>query len=369
MKINFLRGVRALYTYSPDSVSKFTDALYFATDTGELLMNGTRYGIDGERIKNVEFDDSTNTFTFTKQDDTTVVVNLGNKLLTSEDRSLLEQVKDIIATGNISVMYDSQLDESLKTVSALGGIPAGTTVGSLKAKTLSQVFDDLLFPTVNPTMTAPSASLSLKSYDNVQLVGSAAPSADTNFTKTFNRGSIKIGNTEQAKRAGEATSEVVYYNTEATTYPTSVVEGAMKFYYKVNHAAGPQPKNSKGENYSTALAAGSVTSAACTVYGVYQYYAGIGNLTTKIPLTNDTKFTVTLGAENGTNKHQFAIPAKYTLTKVEVLNTLNNQWETYNHTTGLTVSTEDIDKVSYKKYVRNDAGLNGELQYRITFNK
>lgn len=365
--INFLRGLESKYNYPENS--KFKDALYFATDTGALFMNGVRYGMDGERIKNVEFNDSTNTFTFTKQDDTTVTVSLGDKLLTDADRDLLEQVKDIIDTGNISVKYDSQLDESITTVSALGGIAAGTSVKSLKSKTLSQVFDDLLFPTVNPTLTNPSASLALKGYSNIQLVGSPAPVADTNFTKTFNRGSIKIGNNEQNKRAGEQTSEVIYYNTEATTYPNTIVEGTMNFYYRVNYAEGPQPKNSKGENYSTPLAAGSVTSAACPVYGVYRYYAGIGNLTKEIPLTNNKTFDVTLGAENGTNKHQFAIPAKYTLTKVEVLNTLNNKWEAYDHTSGLTSSTEDISGVSYKKYVRNDTGLNGELQYRITFNK
>lgn len=365
--INFLRGLESKYNYPENS--KFKDALYFATDTGALFMNGDRYGIDGERIKNVEFDDSTNTFTFTKQDDTTVTVNLGDKLLTSADRDLLTQVKDIVDTGNISVKYDSQLDNSITTTSDFGGIKAGTSVESLKSKTLSQVFDELLFPTVNPTLTDPSASLSLKGYTNIQLVGSPAPEQDTNFNKTFNRGSIKIGTKEQDKRAGEQTSDSLYYNTESTEWPTTVVEGTMNFYYKVNYAAGPQPKNSKGENYSTPLAAGSVTSSACPVYGVYRYYAGIGNLTQEIPLTKDSSFTITLAAENGVNKHQFAIPAKYTVSKVEVWNTLNNSWVEYDKTSGLTETTYDNNGVSYKKYVRNDAGLNGELQYRITFNK
>ena len=372
--IQFFRGLRSKYAYPSNSV--FTDALYFATDTGELLLNGKLYGIDGERLKNVEFDTDNNIFTFTKQDDSTVVVNFGDKLLTAADRSLLEQVQDIIATGNISVMYDSQLDESVTTVNDFGGIKKGTTVAALKVKTISQVLDDLIFPTVNPTLSDPSASLSLKSgYSNVQEVGAAAPNTEgsTHFTATFNQGSIKIGSNEQAKRAGAKTSDIIYYTSESTAAPSAIVEGTMNYYYKVYYAEGPQPKDSKGNNYGSPLAAGSKTSSAVAIYGVYKYYAGTGSLEA-LSLSKDTTITFTLGAEGGTNKHQFAIPAKYTLTKVEVLNTLNNEWVNYNISSGLTTSTTTYQDaagtdVSYKVYTRNDADLNGSLQYRITFTK
>jgi hypothetical protein len=54
--------------------------------------------------------------------------------------------------------YNTKLDDALKTPNAVGGIPAGTTVESLKNKTLVQIVDDLLFPTVvreliYPTLT------------------------------------------------------------------------------------------------------------------------------------------------------------------------------------------------------------------------
>lgn len=372
--IQFFRGLKAKYTYPSD---KFQDGLYFATDTNEIILNGVSYGIDIEKVKDVEYDSVNNILTFTKQTGDPVEINFGDKLLTEGDRALLEQVQDIIRTGNISVMYDSQLDSSIATTSNFGGIAAGTTVGELTTKTISQVLDDLLFPTVTPTITEPSATLQLKSgYSNVQEVGAAAPNTEgtSHFTATFNRGAIKIGNNEQNKRAGEKTSDIIYYKSESTAAPSAIIEGTMNYYYKVNYAAGPQPKDSKGNNSGSPLSAGYKTSSAVSIYGVYKYYAGTGSLEA-LSLNKDTTITFTVGAESGTNKQQFALPAKYTLTKVEILNTLNNEWVEYNISTGLTTTTTTFQDaagtdVSYKVYTRSDVDtLNGSLQYRITFTK
>ena len=42
---------------------------------------------------------------------------------------------------------------------AVGGIPSGTTAGSLSIKNMVQLFDDILFPTVRPTYTIPTIAL------------------------------------------------------------------------------------------------------------------------------------------------------------------------------------------------------------------
>lgn len=375
--IQFFRGLKAKYTYPSD---KFQDGLYFATDTNEIILNGVSYGIDIEKVKDVEYDSSNNILTFTKQTGDPVEINFGDKLLTEGDRALLEQVQDIIKTGNISVMYDSQLDSSIATTSNFGGIAAGTTVGELTTKTISQVLDDLLFPTVTPVTNdsskQPKASLSLKSsYKSVQLVGSTAPTKN-DFNSSFSKGEILLAGKKQNDLTGEVTSAVIYFTHESDAnggFPEKVTEGTMTYTYKVTYEAGPQPKDSKGNNSGTPYPAGSKTATA-TVKGVYQYYAGTGSLEA-LSLTNDTKLTFTVGAEGGTNKQQFALPAKYTLTKVEILNTLNNEWVEYNISTGLTTTTTTFQDaagtdVSYKVYTRSDVDtLNGSLQYRITFTK
>ena len=77
-------------------------------------------------------------------------------------------------------------------------------------------------------------------------------------------------------------------------------------------------------------------------------------------------------AAEGPNKHAYKIPAKYTLTNVELLNTLSGKYENFG-SNKFNVTTENIDvqgvQVSYKVYTRNDSGFNGESTFNITFSK
>lgn len=370
--VKFFRGLKASYTYTAENPGNLADALFFATDTGELLLNGKRYGTDGQKVSDVQFDSSTNTFTFTKADGTTVVANLGNKLLTSADRTLLDNVADMFEEGQMNVTYNSGLDTTVATVEKLGGISAGTTVAQLTGKTISEVLDTLIFPTIQPTVSAPSASISLKSgVSDIKEVG-ADGYTTSDFNTSFNRGSIKIGNTQQAFRAGEKTTDVIYAGSEANGIPAKVTAGTTNFYYKASYASGPQPLDSKGNNATsyTALPAGSVVSSAKATYGVYPFYANVANTApSKLPLTKDTTFTAKLAAE-GPNKHVFKLP--HTVTKIEMLNTLSGKYEVYaleNFTTGTEVIQVQGNNVTYNTYTRNDAGFNGETTYRITYSK
>lgn len=370
--IKFFRGLRASYTYTAENPGNLLDALFFATDTGELLLNGKLYGSDGKRVKDVKFDSSTNTFTFTKEDDSTVVVNLGDKLLTDADRTLLNNVSDMFEGGQMNVTYNSGLDDAVATVEKLGGIAAGTTVSQLKGQTISKVLDTLIFPTIQPTITAPSASLSLKSgVSNIKEVG-ATGYTTKDFTSAFNQGAIKIGASTQGPRAGAKSSDVIYAGSEANGIPAAITAGTTNFYYKVQYDEGPAPLDSKGNPAAsyTALPAGSVTSSAVATYGVYPFYANIKNAeASKLPLTKDLTFTATLAAE-GPNKHVFKLP--HVVTKIEMLNTLSNQYEVYaleNFTTGTEEITVQGANVNYNTYTRNDAGFNGKTTYRITYSK
>lgn len=59
-KLKFYRGLKARY----DAASKHLDAIYFATDTKELLMNGVNYG--GSGVTDVSFDKGSNKLIVTK---------------------------------------------------------------------------------------------------------------------------------------------------------------------------------------------------------------------------------------------------------------------------------------------------------------
>lgn len=349
--VKFARGTKSNYNHTT-----YADYIYFAEDTGEILMNNQSYG--GGSITNVE-----------------VVEGNSLKLTFSNGTSQTFNVADLLR-------YNSQLDGSITTVTDFGGIPAGTTAEALKTKTISQVLDDLIFPTVQPTKTDPTATLSLKSgfsNNGVYEVGAPAPADPTNFTKGYTLGQILIAGVKKQDYAGAPTAQVLYYGSSEsqTELPTEIAEGAMKYNYKVTFAAGPQPLDSKGGNATsvTKYAGGSKTATA-TINGVYPLFATTANIATltKQALTNGTQLTFKAPSEGdgSAGRHAFKIPAKYTLTKVEKLNTLSNQYEdvgvSYFGTVTTANETVQGKQVSYKTYKASGI-LGGEATYRITFSK
>lgn len=362
----FFRGPKSGYNGS----TTHKDKLYFATDTEEIILNDVVYA--GKSIKDIQIVKGSGVFEgfyvlkVTTSDGNSKEVALENALL---DSSLTK--------------YLSGVSNDIATVSALGGIPAGTTAGDLKKKTVSQILDDLLFPTVYPTFQAPTASLSLKSssatpaLQEIGTTGSTVPTAES-FNTGFNQGKIMIAGVEKQKRAGALKEEesFIYINNEPTNkdFPTEIPNGTITYKFRAAYEEGPQPKDSKGGNYQSPLSAGTVDSAPVTVTGVYPYFTNKDNngAFAKLPLTTSTKLSGLKFVAEGTNKHIFKLPATYTVTKIEMLNTLSNQYEDFG-VSRFTKTTENIQvqgkAVSYAVYTRNDSGKNGEATFQITFTK
>lgn len=348
----FFRGQKANYV----AETTHKDKLYFATDTHELLVNGISYG--GGGISQIELQ--------------------GTKLVIT----MTDTTKKEVELADL-LKYQSALADDIATVEKLGGIPAGTTVGDLKKKTISQVLDDLIFPTVYPTFQAPTASLSLKSTSTtptLQEIGTTGASVPTtaSFNTGFNQGKIMIAGIEKQKRAGalKPSESFIYINGSVSnkTFPTEIPNGSITYKYRAAYEAGPQPLDSKGNNYQTPLPAGTVDSAAVTVTGVYPYFTNKANVTTfaKLPLTTSTTLQDLLFVAEGPNKHAFKLPATYTVTKVEMLNTLSGKYEDFG-VSKWTRTTENIEvqskQVEYAVYTRNDSGFNGEATFKIIFTK
>lgn len=300
--------------------------------------------------------------------------------MSAADKTKLDGLETII---NNNLYYQSDLSDDLATLEEHGGLPTGTTVADLKQMTLSEIFDEILFPTIYPTYVNPSASLKLTSTSTtptIQEVGTTGSSVPTisSFTTGYNPGAINILSTKQANRGGALDKErsFIYINGSAsnTTFPTTIPDGNITYRYRAYYAQGPQPKDSKGNDYGTPLAAGHVDSSTVTVYGVYPYFTNKANITTfaKLPLTTSTTLSGQVFVAEGPNKHAFKLPAKYKLTKVEMLNTLSGKYENFG-TDRWTVTTENINvqghDIQYNVYTRNDSGFNGTCTFNITFSK
>lgn len=79
-------------------------------------------------------------------------------------------------TGDtIYTIYNTTLDSSLAMPTAVGGITIGTTVSQLTGKTIVQLFNDLLFPTVEPTYTVPTITMTGLSNQTLEAGSTFAP--------------------------------------------------------------------------------------------------------------------------------------------------------------------------------------------------
>ena len=149
-KVKFFRGSKSSY----DATRKHLDAVYFAQDTSEILMNGKVYGIDGtlaEKLKkslvSVELGDNGSIqFTDANGDQHTITIATATSqqagLMSAADKTKLDSIDDTLSAN---LMYTSELPDELTTPEKHGGLAKGTKVADLEKKTLSQIFDDILF--------------------------------------------------------------------------------------------------------------------------------------------------------------------------------------------------------------------------------
>ena len=309
----FFRGPYASYVQSIHG-----EGIYFAIDKGIIKMNGKDYIgplAESTAVKNIALNADGDKFIVTFLDGTT-----------SEIEAASGEYESMIA------------DKNLTTPNAVGGIAKGTKVSALEGKTYSEMFDDLLFPTVNPTFTAPTASIAWKNYATVQEVGSAGPTA-SNFTTGYNAGAINLNGVKQDNRGGahDTASSFIYVNGDAAnkTLPAQLALGATKFKYRAAFGEGPQPKNNKGGDYGSPLAAGTVDSAEISVNGTYPWYASTataGSLTKQ----NLVAWNATAGAmssgEFTVQPHTAAAPQMFKLPRkassLQMYNTVAKAFET-----------------------------------------
>lgn len=309
----FFRGPYASYVQSIHG-----EGIYFAIDKGIIKMNGKDYIgplADSTAVKNIALNADGDKFIVTFLDGTT-----------SEIEAASGEYESMIA------------DKNLTTPNAVGGIAKGTKVSALEGKTYSEMFDDLLFPTVNPTFTAPSASIAWKNYATVQEVGSAGPTS-ANFTTGYNAGAINLNGVKQANRGGahDTANSFIYVNGDAAnkTLPAKLTLGATKFKYRAAFGEGPQPKNNKGGDYGSPLAAGTVDSAEISVNGTYPWFASTataGSLTKqRLVAWNATAGAMSSG-EFTVQPHTAAAPQMFKLPRkassLQMYNTVAKAFET-----------------------------------------
>ena len=370
IKIEFYRGLRS--SYLANTNSNVNNGIFFASDTKELFVGKKSYS----GLTDVIFEN--NVFTFKGhninadktygQDVNSITLDLNDKILSADQKNILDNIDTILPE---KVKYSSQIADEVTTTSAVGAIAAGTTAEELKGKSFTELMDMIFFPTIYPVANGPSISLTTMS--NPQLIGTAI--TESSASSSFNQGLYYLnGKATNIKVAGPGTKTSQTWTSQNGTPITTIEEGRNTVTVEYSYTQGEQPRDNKGNPYGTPKPAGTLTKSV-TVEGVYQYKWGVGDLSNLIPLTTATSFEFKAPAEKtllGTAyKHCFAIPTKYTVTRIEILNTLSNQWvaqdlSLFGNKGQISITNS---KTPYTVYKRSDEALNGEAKYRITFTK
>lgn len=282
----------------------------------------------------------------------------------------LPKINDHELKGNMS---ESDLDldvlsADMTTGITVGGIDSGTTYE--EGTPIETVLNDLLNPTLYPSFTNPSLSLS---GSGSHLLETGATQAVT-LTATFNRGSINPAYGTSGYRSGEATGYILNGGIEQSgnTWSETVSASNKSFQATANYAAGEQPKDSKGGDYDSPLPAGSKSSGTVTYDFVDAMWANTANIATIAKLSLVAKSTkqrdMVFPAQTVANPEVFDIPASWTVTAVQVKNDLSGQYEDASSqftVTDVTHNDAAGNSVAYKRYTFNMGMATGSRTVRV----
>jgi len=295
-------------------------------------------------------------------------------------------------------IYDTTLDASLEMPNTVGGLPAGTAVSDLKGDALIKMWDELLFPTINPTYVNPDNTFT----DNVNTLQEIGDSINITFTAALDKGEILVNGTFQDYRSGDASvytytdpsSNTLLVNTNSTSL-TNVQTitgyliniGTQAFTNTISYQEGPQPKDNKNNNVDSPLNAGTTTNKNISIEGVYPLYAttssiSVYTLQPLVSMLTGNNIEIEMVPETGGNKQSFSIaqawtgaPTNRSITGIQTFSTASNTWE-YTGGTGAsslthwtvtsTTRTLHSQNISYDNYVYNGTDRS-DIKIRLVF--
>ena len=261
---------------------------------------------------------------------------------------------------------DSYLDNALEATVNVGGVKAGDNFA--KGKDFEELFRAMLAPVLPPTITQPSAKLRNTS-GNRTIYGYDETIGTQNFTVDFNRGTISSGGNTAGAATGYNIGGVVSVGNSAALDIDALMGTNTTFSVSasVNYGEGDQPKNSDGSNYGSPKPAGSVNASPAITFEKRRYiYATKDNdgVLKRLDIqTHSSSPVQVLLAHPYPASAQVALPVA--ATKIEWLNTLNNQWE--DCTSGFVQSTTSLDGITYQVYTDKRTASAGARDLKFYF--
>jgi len=292
--------------------------------------------------------------------------------------------------------YISNLASNIAMTEDVGGLDTGTTVASLTGQSFSQLFDSLLFPTVNPVV---GSNNSTGLSDNVSSLQTIGATINVTLNTTASLGTITLNGATQGDYAGAVTAASIA-GPNSTSYNPSVgsgdtdidnvsvtnhvvTEGTNQWTMTTTFGQGPMPVDSAGNDFSSIRFAGGTRSASSSFEGVYPIKlgasSGSGNFDDRA-LTSHSSNNIETSqnfTETASIRHRIAIPDDMIDAKTvgfQQWNTVSSSYsdiDISNFTATSTTFTVEGNTVNYTLYTKTGppggGDVSGQPIYRIKF--
>lgn len=271
----------------------------------------------------------------------------------------------------------ADLQEALNVTEGVGGVADGKQYAT--GTSLETIFRDMLNPTLNPEITAPSASIG----GGTPYILEVGTTKQVSFTVNFNKGKIRpLYGTEplvDGDRAGNPTEYKLNNGTaQASNEFSNVTVNSTNRTFSANvkyAASSVQPKDSAGNNYLTPLGEGNVDTPSITYSFTYCVWANDADITSieKIAPTvikySDKEAVFEYPACTGANPEVFDIPSTWTISSIETPSAfIANVWDdvAFEFTSSTTTHLDAAgETVSYTRYTFNKGIAVDGRQIRI----
>lgn len=248
---------------------------------------------------------------------------------------------DIIARGLAAQLIGPDgrvLSKKMPTLTGTSDLSGFTPIGHLtdasmvEGKTAEEILLTILYGVVNPTLTAPSVSITLNEGLDILIIGRESR---VEGVLTFDRGKIDPAYGTSGYRAGLPTAYTINNETTAAsdlTYNFSFVftptQSENTIVYSVSYEEGEQPLNSIGSAVGEPLAAGSI-GGNITLTAVYPLLDanGADYEFTWFEANDGSGYLATFASEGSGIKQAFAVSSELTVIGVKGFNVLTQQWE------------------------------------------
>ncbi len=320
-----------------------------------------RLGVDIPLLKSV----TTDAVLYVPQE-----LNESEQSVARNNIGITDDMYEFISTGdsdNYTIGEKNEGDGGITTTVNVGGVDKGDFIE--KDTHLNKLLRDILAPSINPTITMPSATIETSATVAQRLL-KVGSSIQPTIWINYNRGNISLDGVVKGHTAGVAMEYAFTDGTEVTEEPDNSIspviqrndECVVTYTGSVTYDEGDQPYDSEGKEYGEPLPSGTVnTSNGVSCEFVYPIYANTDaehlNETYEQPLVSRSRgyFEITFPLQHGgaIDRYTMEIPSTINVTEIKFFNTFAIKYDDDNKLDDFTVTNVIKDGVIYKRYTYN----------------